>query len=125
MKTDKNLEDSKRIKIIFYKLIDQNFFENYKIPKFFHNYEITNLGKPTKNDWISKYNGYKLVIGRCGNGDTIISFKLRPTKLLIFRWDTDDTITEGKRYLGSINIQNPRKLKLEKIITKIKENENN
>ena len=110
-----------KMKKIFDKLVDEKFFPNYKIPKFFHNYEVTNLGNPSKNDWRDSYHGYRLVNGRYGNGDTIVSFKLRGNKLLIFRWDTDDSESEGKRYLGCINVDEPRRIKLEKLIKKIKE----
>jgi len=118
---EKHESNNKKLKQIFYKLVDENFFENYKIPKFFHNFEVTNLGKPSKNNWIERYHGYVLVHGRYGNGNTIISFKLRKNKLLIFQWDTDDSESEGKKYLGSVNIDEPRRIKLEKIINKIKE----
>lgn len=107
-----------KIKKIFYKLVDENFFENYKIVPFVHNHEVTNLGKPRKSDWKDHYRGYILVHGRMGNGDTIVTFKLRKNKLLIFRYDTDDYYN-GKRYMGSINIENPRRLKIKKILKEV------
>jgi len=114
-KTSKEL----KMKKIFDKLVDENFFENYKIVPFYHNYKVTNLGNPSKNDWIDKYQGYVLVHGRMGNGNTIVSFKLRGNKLLIFRWDTDDSESDGKRYMGSIIVGN-RKEKIKKLIEKVK-----
>ena len=118
---EKHENDLVKMKKIFEKLVDEDFFHNYKIKPFFHNSEITCLGRPSKNDWRDKYHGYRLVNGRYGNGDTIVSFKLRGDKLLIFRWDTDDSESDGKRYLGCINVNEPRRIKLEKIIKKIKE----
>ena len=117
---EKHENDLIKMKKIFEKLVDEDFFRNYKIKPFFHNSEITTLGRPTKYDWINKYNGYRLVSGRYGNGDTIVSFKLRGNKLLIFRWDTDDSESDGKRYLGHIDIDS-RKAKLQKIVKKLKE----
>ena len=117
---EKHETDLIKMKKIFNRLVDEKFFPNYKIRPFFHNSEITNLGNPSKSDWINRYQGYVLVHGRYGNGNTIVSFKLRGNKLLIFRWDTDDCESEGKRYLGHIEIDS-RKTKLEKIIKKIKE----
>lgn len=118
---EKHENDVIKIKRIFEKLVDEDFFHNYKIRPFFHNSEITTLGRPFKYEWRDKYCGYRLVNGRYGNGDTIVSFKLRPNKLLIFRWDTDDSEYDGKTYLGSIDIREPRRIKLEKILNKIKE----
>jgi hypothetical protein len=106
----------KTLKNIFNKLVDENFFQNYKIVPFIHNVKIDNLGNPKKSDWNNKYCGYVLMGGRMGNGDTVVSFKLRNNKLLIFRWSTDDS--EDKRYLGSIIINN-RKEKLNKIVKNI------
>ncbi len=121
LQAEKHENNLIKMKKIFEKLVDEKFFPNYRIKPFFHNTEITTLGNPSKNDWRDKYHGYRLVSGRYGNGDTIVSFKLRKNKLLIFRWDTDDSEYEGKKYLGSININEPRRIKLEKIIKKIKE----
>lgn len=119
---EKHETDLLKMKKIFEKLVDEDFFHNYKIKSFFHNSEITTLGRPQKYDWRDKYHGYRLVNGRYGNGDTVVSFKLRRNKLLIFRWDTDDSESDGKIYLGHIEIDS-RKTKLEKIVNKIKENE--
>ena len=107
------------LKKVFDKLVDEDFFKNYKIKPFYHNYEVTCLGSPTKDSWIPRYNGYVLVRGRMGNGDTVISFKLKRNKLLIFMWDTDDSESEGKKYMGSITLDN-RKEKLKKLIKNIK-----
>ena len=119
----KHENKSKKLRKIFNKLVDEKFFPNYKIKPFFHNVEISTLGNPSKSDWKEKYQGYVLMHGRMGNGNTIVSFKLRKNKLLIFRWDTDSCESEGKRYLGSITFDN-RKEKLEKIIDKVKEAQN-
>jgi hypothetical protein len=100
------------IKKTFDDLVDQNFFPNYNIRPFFHNREITTLENPKKSDWKPQYRGYVLMHGRMGNGDTIITFKIRGNKLLIFRYDTDDA--EKKIYMGSIPI-NQRLEKLKRI----------
>lgn len=117
----KHETDLNKLKRVFNKLVDDNFFENYKIVPFFHNTEVTTLGKPRKSDWKDKYKGYILVHGRMGNGDTIVTFKLRKNKLLIFRYDTDDSHLDGMRYMGSVSLELPRKLKIKKIMNQIKE----
>jgi hypothetical protein len=108
------MEEKDKIRKIFNKLVEEKFFEKYKIKPFIHNVKITNLGNPSKYDWKDKYCDYVLMHGRYGNGDTIVSFKIRKNKLLIFRWDTDSSEYEGKRYLGSIII-NDRLEKIKKI----------
>lgn len=113
------MDKSRRIRKIFYKLVEDNFFESYKIKPFFHNRLIENLGKPSKNNWSDVYCGYILVYGRYGNGNTIVTFKLRNDKLLIFRYDTDDEETCGKIYLGHIKLKHSRKYKIEKIKERI------
>jgi hypothetical protein len=117
----KHETELKKLKKVFNKLVDENFFENYKIIPFFHNREVTTLGKPSKSNWKDKYKGYILVHGRMGNGDTIVTFKLRKNKLLIFRYDTDDYHENGMRYMGSVSTEPPRKLKIKKIMNQIKE----
>ncbi len=108
----------KYIQTIFENLVEQNFFPNYNIKPFFHNREITNLGNPKKEDWKPEYRGYVLMHGRMGNGDTIVTFKLRRNKLLIFRYDTDDEESEGKIYMGytPVNIRLEKLKKLKEII---------
>jgi len=113
--------DLNKLKKVFNKLVDDNFFENYKIVPFFHNWDVTTLGKPSKSNWNDNYRGYILVHGRMSNGDTIVTFKLRKNKLLIFRYDTDDSVNTGKIYMGSVSIELPRKLKIKKILNQIKE----
>ena len=80
-----------KLKRVFDKFVDEGVFPNYKIPTFYHNYDVSSLGKPSKSDWSYRYRGYVLVHGRMGNGDTVVSFKIRGNKLLVFRWDTDDS----------------------------------
>lgn len=92
------------IRHIFNGLVDDNFFENYKIPMFIHNVEISNLGKPSHSDWKCDKNGYIRMRGRMGNGDTWIVFKLRKHKLLIFRYETDNDINEKRRYYGCVDV---------------------
>lgn len=107
-----------KLKRVFDKFVDEGVFPNYKIPTFYHNYDVSSLGKPSKSDWSYRYRGYVLVHGRMGNGDTVVSFKIRGNKLLVFRWDTDDSESEGRKYLGSIVI-NDRLEKIKKIKEKI------
>jgi len=118
-----------KIKMIFDKLVDDNFFENYKIPTFYHNREHSNLGKPSKGDFGYYLRGYIIVHGKMGNGNTWITFKLRKNKLLIFKEEMDGDFDkwQQKRYYGCIDITKyldvceSRRLKIEKIVKKIKD----
>ena len=93
-----------KMKELFDILVGADFFQNYKIPTFYHNHDVSNLGKPSCSDWKYSIHGYVRVYGRMGNGNTCITFKLRKRHLLIFRFDTDDDRKSDKRYLCKIDV---------------------
>ncbi len=87
------------------KLITCDFHSGFKIVPYFHNRDITHIGKHQGACWVDTglHNtdaSYVLMHGRMGNGNCRVRYKKRGDSILLIRYNTDGQTSPV--YLGKI-----------------------
>lgn len=71
-------------------LLKCNFHPRCKIQPYFHNSQIKFIGSTMTDLNLARNNSYRLVMGRMGNGDDRVRYKMHGSTIVMIKYYTDD-----------------------------------